>query len=58
MRGLGSTMRILRPAPGILGFYDGRIEGARAWSGKPNWLDDGAYVLDVCMRRADMSRQN
>jgi glyoxylase-like metal-dependent hydrolase (beta-lactamase superfamily II) len=48
MGDLGSTMRILRPAPGILGFYDGRVEGARAWSDKPNWLDDGAYVLGVC----------
>lgn len=45
---LGSTLRILRPAPGILAFYDGRIEGVRAWSAGPNWLDDGAYVLGVC----------
>lgn len=45
---LGSTLRVLRPAPGILAFYDGRIEGARAWSAGPNWLDDGAYVLGVC----------
>jgi cyclase len=29
-------------------FYDGRIEGVRAWSAGPNWLDDGAYVLGVC----------
>jgi len=45
---LGSTLRILHPAPGILAFYDGRIEGVRAWSAGPNWLDDGAYVLGVC----------
>jgi hypothetical protein len=48
MPDLGSTLRILRPAPGILAFYDGRIDGVRAWSSKPNWLDDGAYVLGVC----------
>jgi cyclase len=48
MPDLGSTLRILRPTPGILAFYDGRIDGARAWSVKPNWLDDGAYVLGVC----------
>jgi cyclase len=48
MPDLGSTLRILCPAPGILAFYDGRIDGMRAWSPKPNWLDDGAYVLGVC----------
>ena len=45
---LGSTLRVLHPAPGILAFYDGRIEGVRAWSAGANWLDDGAYVLGVC----------
>jgi glyoxylase-like metal-dependent hydrolase (beta-lactamase superfamily II) len=45
---LGSTMRLVRPAPNVLGFYDGRIEGARAWSDEPNWLDDGAYALGIC----------
>ena len=45
---LGSTMRLVRPAPNILGFYDGRIDGARAWSDAPNWLDDGAYALGIC----------
>lgn len=45
---LGSTTRVLRPAPNVLGFYDGRIDGARAWSDGPNWLDDGAYSLGVC----------
>ncbi|QIB33453.1 MBL fold metallo-hydrolase [Ancylobacter pratisalsi] len=46
---LGSTMRVLRPHPNIYAFYDGRIEGARAWSSAPNWLDDGAYALGVCV---------
>ncbi len=45
---LGSTMRVLHPAPGILGFYDGRIPGVRAYSAAPNWLDDGAYELGIC----------
>lgn len=45
---LGSTMRLLRPAPHVIGFYDGRVDGARAWSDEPNWLDDGAYALGVC----------
>jgi glyoxylase-like metal-dependent hydrolase (beta-lactamase superfamily II) len=41
-------MRVLEPAPGVLGFYDGRIPGLRAWSDAPNWLDDGAYELGIC----------
>jgi cyclase len=45
---LGSTMRLIRPAPNVLGFYDGRIEGVRGWSDQPNWLDDGAYALGIC----------
>jgi cyclase len=44
---LGSTMRILRPYPNVFAFYDGRIEGRRAYSEKRNWLDDGAYVLGI-----------
>jgi glyoxylase-like metal-dependent hydrolase (beta-lactamase superfamily II) len=44
---LGSTMRILRPYPNVLAFYDGRIEGVRAYSPDKNWLDDGAYELGV-----------
>jgi cyclase len=47
MQALGSTMRILRPYPNVLAFYDGRIEGVRAYSQERNWLDDGAYVLGV-----------
>jgi glyoxylase-like metal-dependent hydrolase (beta-lactamase superfamily II) len=42
---LGSTMRVFRPYPNVLAFYDGRIEGKRAYSEERNWLDDGAYVL-------------
>jgi cyclase len=45
---LGSTMRVLQPAPNLLAFYDGRIEGVRAWSAEPNWLDDGAFSLGTC----------
>ncbi|MGX5847188.1 MBL fold metallo-hydrolase [Mesorhizobium sp. PL10] len=45
---LGSTMRLVRPAPNVRGFYDGRIDGVRAWSDEPNWLDDGAYALGIC----------
>jgi glyoxylase-like metal-dependent hydrolase (beta-lactamase superfamily II) len=45
---LGSTMRVLEPAPGVLGFYDGRLPGVRAYSDAPNWLDDGAYELGIC----------
>ena len=48
MSPLGSTMRLIRPAPNVLGFYDGRIEGVRGWSDQPNWLDDGAYALGIC----------
>ena len=40
-------MRILRPAPNVLAFYDGRIDGVRLYSPGPNWLDDGAYSLGV-----------
>jgi glyoxylase-like metal-dependent hydrolase (beta-lactamase superfamily II) len=48
MHELGSTMRILHPAPHIIGFYDGRIEGLRAHSAEANWLDDGAFTLGIC----------
>jgi glyoxylase-like metal-dependent hydrolase (beta-lactamase superfamily II) len=44
---LGSTLRVLRTAPGVLAFYDGRVPGVRAYSEKPNWLDDGAYELGI-----------
>lgn len=45
---LGSTLRIFHPAPGVVAFYDGRVEGVRAYSQAPNWLDDGAYSLGIC----------
>jgi glyoxylase-like metal-dependent hydrolase (beta-lactamase superfamily II) len=48
MPDLGSTLRILHPAPNVIAFYDGRIPGTRACSPEPNWLDDGAYELGVC----------
>lgn len=44
---LAGTMRIHEPYPGVLAYYDGRIEGKRLHSAKPNWLDDGAYSLGV-----------
>ena len=45
---IGSTLRVFRPAPHVLAFYDGRIAGTRAWSEDPNWLDDGAFALGAC----------
>jgi cyclase len=48
MHRLGSTMRIVRPAPPVVGFYDGRVAGVSAYADRPNWLDDGAYALGVC----------
>lgn len=45
---MGTTLRILRPAPHVLAFYDGRVPGVRAYSEAPNWLDDGAYALGIC----------
>ncbi|MEO1491669.1 MAG: MBL fold metallo-hydrolase [Pseudomonadota bacterium] len=42
------TMRLLRPAPNVLGFYDGRIDGLRLHGPQPNWLDDGGFTLGTC----------
>ncbi|MBI1218770.1 MAG: MBL fold metallo-hydrolase [Rhodobacteraceae bacterium] len=39
-------LRVLRPAPGVFAFYDGRVEGHRFAPG-PNWVDDGALSLGV-----------
>jgi cyclase len=39
-------MRVLEPGPGILAFYDGRVEGYR-FDPKPNWVDDGALGLGI-----------
>ncbi|WP_454915856.1 MBL fold metallo-hydrolase [Xanthobacter sediminis] len=44
---LGSTLRILEPAPNVLAFYDGRMPGTRLHSAAENWLDDGAYALGI-----------
>ncbi|WP_337927102.1 MULTISPECIES: MBL fold metallo-hydrolase [unclassified Xanthobacter] len=44
---MGSTLRILEPAPHILAFYDGRVPGTRLHSATENWLDDGAYALGI-----------
>ncbi|MCC8933776.1 MBL fold metallo-hydrolase [Rhizobium sp. 'Codium 1'] len=44
---LSETMRIHEPYPGLFAYYDGRIDGKRLHSDKPNWLDDGAYSLGV-----------
>jgi cyclase len=41
----GATrLRVLRPAPGVLAFYDGRVEGYR-FSPRLNWIDEGALSL-------------
>lgn len=42
---IGETLRIFEPHPGVLAFYDGRIDGVRLHGPGPNWLDDGAFVL-------------
>ncbi len=39
-------MRLLRPAPNVLAFYDGRIEGHR-FADEPNWVDEGALSLGI-----------
>ncbi|MBC7739964.1 MAG: MBL fold metallo-hydrolase [Candidatus Saccharibacteria bacterium] len=43
---LTQHMRILEPAPGILAFYDGRVEGHR-FAPEDNWVDDGALLLGI-----------
>jgi cyclase len=39
-------LRVLRPAPNIYAFYDGRVEGYRYAAGE-NWVDDGAFSLGI-----------
>jgi cyclase len=39
-------LRVLRPAPSIYAFYDGRVEGYRYAVGE-NWVDDGALSLGI-----------
>ncbi|PZQ99971.1 MAG: MBL fold metallo-hydrolase [Cereibacter sphaeroides] len=43
---IAEHLRILRPRPGVLAFYDGRIEGQRFAPGA-NWVDDGALSLGI-----------
>lgn len=44
---MGSTLRVLEPAPHVLAFYDGRIPGKRLHGPAENWLDDGAFALGI-----------
>jgi glyoxylase-like metal-dependent hydrolase (beta-lactamase superfamily II) len=39
-------LRVLRPAPNVYAFYDGRVDGHRFDAG-PNWVDDGALSLGI-----------
>ena len=41
-----SHVRVLRPALGVLAFYDGRVEGQR-FAPEPNWVDEGAISLGI-----------
>lgn len=38
--------RVFEPAPGILAFYEGRVEGLR-FGPEPNWVDEGALGLGI-----------
>jgi cyclase len=39
-------VRVLEPHPGVLAFYDGRVEGHR-FAPEKNWVDDGALSLGI-----------
>lgn len=39
-------LRVLKPAPDIYAFYDGRVPGHRFADG-PNWVDEGALALGI-----------
>lgn len=39
-------LRVFEPSPGVLAFYDGRVEGHR-FAQAPNWVDDGALSLGI-----------
>ena len=39
-------LRVLRPADGIYGFYDGRVDGYQFADG-PNWVDEGALSVGI-----------
>lgn len=41
------TLRILEPCKGVFAYFDGRLNGKRIFSDKPNWIDDGAYALGL-----------
>jgi cyclase len=41
---VANHLRTLRAAPGVLAFYDGRVEGYR-FAAEPNWVDEGALSL-------------
>jgi cyclase len=43
---LTSHLRVLRPAEGVLAFYDGRVPGYR-FGPAPNWVDEGAISLGI-----------
>lgn len=41
-----TLLRVLRPAPNVFAFYDGRVDGYRFAEGE-NWIDDGALSLGI-----------
>lgn len=42
---MSTGIRVLRPAPNVLAFYEGR-DGTR-WADEPNWVDEGALSLGI-----------
>jgi cyclase len=43
-----ATMTILDLGPHLIGFYDGRVPGARFYGPEPNWIDDSGYGFGIC----------
>jgi len=39
-------LRGIECAPGLIAYYDGRVDGYR-WATAPNWVDDGAISLGI-----------
>lgn len=39
-------LRVLRPAPNVLAFYEGRVAGYR-YAAEENWVDEGAISLGI-----------
>jgi cyclase len=39
-------IRVSEPHPGIIAYYDGRVDGYKFMEG-PNWIDDGALSLGI-----------